>query len=148
MKAYEYYQTPIIALEKIADERVSSYGIFESKFSEGKFHRMLRFLEKPKPAETASRLGVIGKYVITPEVFEYFEAQAKGASKDGEIRLADAFARMVDHAPIYGVEIEGERYDTGDKLGFIQATIAYALERDGLGDKVWEYMKARVEKGR
>lgn len=107
---------------------------------------MLRFLEKPKPEETPSRLGVIGKYIITPDVFSYLHEDTGSTSKDGELRLADAFARMVEHSPIYGIEIEGKRYDTGNKLGFIQATIDFALARDDLGDRVWQYLNERIKK--
>jgi UTP--glucose-1-phosphate uridylyltransferase len=86
---------------------VSSYGIIESVSSEGKVHQVSKFLEKPKPEETTSRLGVIGKYIITPEVFEYLEQDGITASKDGEIRLADAFERMVqDGKQVYGLEME------------------------------------------
>jgi UTP--glucose-1-phosphate uridylyltransferase len=86
---------------------VSSYGIIESVSSEGKVHQVSKFLEKPKPEETTSRLGVIGKYIITPEVFEYLERDGVSASRDGEIRLADAFERMVqDGKQVYGLEME------------------------------------------
>ena len=107
VSAFEQYGSPIIALEKVADKRVSSYGIIESIASEGRVHEVSKFLEKPKPEETSSRLGVIGKYIITPEVFEYLEKDGEKASKDGEIRLADAFALMVqDGRKIYGLEME------------------------------------------
>jgi UTP--glucose-1-phosphate uridylyltransferase len=86
---------------------VSSYGIIESSVSTGKVHQVSKFLEKPKPEETTSRLGVIGKYIITPEVFEYLEKGGISASQDGEIRLADAFERMVqDGEKVYGLEME------------------------------------------
>lgn len=107
VSAFEQYGSPIIALEKVADKRVSSYGIIESANSEGKVHQVSKFLEKPKPEETTSRLGVIGKYIITPEVFEYLEMDGTKASKDGEIRLADAFERMVqDGQKVYGLEMD------------------------------------------
>jgi UTP--glucose-1-phosphate uridylyltransferase len=106
-----------------------------------------KFLEKPKPEETTSRLGVIGKYIITPEIFNYLEQDGASASKDGEIRLADAFERMVqDGGKIYGLEMEGDRYDTGDKFGFLKATIDYALDRADLGPQVLEFLEKRVEK--
>ena len=86
---------------------MSSYGIIESVISDGRVHQVSKFLEKPKPEETTSRLGVIGKYIITPEVFEYLEQDGITASKDGEIRLADAFERMVqDGQKVYGLEME------------------------------------------
>ena len=142
---FEQYGSPIIALERVADKRVSSYGIIESSVADGKLHQVSKFLEKPKPEETSSRLGVIGKYIITPEVFEYLEKDGQSASKDWEIRLADAFARMVeDNKMIYGLEMEGDRYDTGDKFGFLKATIDYALDREDLGEQVREFLKRRV----
>ncbi len=145
IEAYEKKRAPIIALERVADKRVSSYGIIESSNQDGKIYAVSRFLEKPKPEETSSRLGVIGKYIITPEVFRYLDMNVSGASKDGEIRLADAFARMlVDNQEIYGLEIEGDRYDTGDKFGFLKATIDYALAREDLGPQLLEFLKKRV----
>lgn len=77
IEAFERKNAPIIALEKVADKRVSSYGIVEAKYSDGRIHQVSKFLEKPKPEETKSRLGVIGKYVITPEVFDYLEKDSK-----------------------------------------------------------------------
>lgn len=144
VEAFSRKRTPIIALERVADEMVSSYGIVESSSSEHRTYLVDKFLEKPKSTETASRLGVIGKYIITPEVFDYIEKSAGSASKDGELRLADAFAAMVSDRDIYGLELEGARYDTGDKFGFLKATIDYALEREDLGPKLREFMKTRV----
>lgn len=145
VEAYQNHQTPIIALERVTDKRVSSYGIIESRHSEWSLHEVSKFLEKPKPEETTSRLGVIGKYIITPEVFDYLEKDGAMASKDGEIRLADAFERMVqDGGKIYGLEMEWDRYDTGDKFGFLKATIDYALAREDLWDQMREFLKKRV----
>jgi UTP--glucose-1-phosphate uridylyltransferase len=145
VSAFAKYGSPVIALEKVADKRVSSYGIIESVTSDGRVHQVSKFLEKPKPEETTSRLGVIGKYIITPEVFEYLEMDGSKASKDGEIRLADAFERMVqDGQKVYGLEMEWDRYDTGDKFGFLKATIDYALDREDLGDQMREFLKKRV----
>ena len=145
IEAFAREWAPIIALERVADKRVSSYGIIESSHQDGRMYQVSKFLEKPKPEETTSRLGVIGKYVITPEVFEYLALDSAWASKDGEIRLADAFARMVDDGKdIYGLEMEGDRYDTGDKFWFLKATIDYALARDDLGPQLLEFLKKRV----
>jgi UTP--glucose-1-phosphate uridylyltransferase len=92
-------------------------------------------------------LGVIGKYVITPDVFHYLAQDGWWTSKDGEIRLADAFARMV-HAweKVYGLEMEGDRYDTWDKFWFLKATIDYALAREDLWPQLLELLKDRVNK--
>lgn len=78
-------------------------------------------------------------------MFDYIESSAGTASKDGELRLADAFAAMVHDRDIYGLELEGARYDTGDKFGFLKATIDYALDREDLGPQLREFMKTRVE---
>ncbi|GAB0174843.1 MAG: UTP--glucose-1-phosphate uridylyltransferase GalU [Candidatus Altimarinota bacterium] len=142
--AFEEKNAPIIALERVSEKRVSSYGIIEGIDENDRLHRVTKFLEKPKPTETPSRLGVIGKYVITPEVFDYLLEDSEGVSKDGEIRLADAFARMVTKSPIYGLEMEGTRYDTGDKFGFLKATIDYALAREDLGDQLIEFLRKRL----
>jgi UTP--glucose-1-phosphate uridylyltransferase len=145
VRAFEAKNQPIIALERVSDKRVGSYGILESSMSEGKLHLATGFLEKPKPTETPSRLGVIGKYIITPEVFTYLEQDGQSTSRDGEIRLADAFARMIaDGGEIYGLEMEGDRYDTGDKFWFLKATIDYALAREDLGEQMREFLIKRV----
>ena len=145
VEAFETYQAPVIALERVSDKRVSSYGIVESSTEDGRVFQVSRFLEKPQPEETTSRLGVIGKYIITPEIFTYLASDSAWASKDGEVRLADAFARMVDNGgKIYGIEMEGDRYDTGDKFGFLKATIDYALAREDLGPQLREFLEKRV----
>ena len=144
--AFNINNAPIIALERVADKRVSSYGIIEPAVSNGSLHTVAKFLEKPKPEETTSRLGVIGKYIITPEVFDYLEQDGAAASKDGEIRLADAFERMVqDGGKIYALEMEWDRYDTGDKFWFLKATIDYALDRADLGPQLAEFLEKRVD---
>lgn len=146
IEAFSQNPYPIIALERVSDKRVSSYGIVESSHQDGRLHQVSKFLEKPQPEETDSRLGVIGKYIITPEVFDYLSQNSAWASKDGEIRLADAFARMVhDGKYIAWLEMEGDRYDTGDKFGFLKATIDYALAREDLGPQFMEFLKKRVE---
>ena len=145
VEAFSQNPNPIIALERVSEKRVASYGIIESSFQDGLLHKVSKFLEKPSPQETLSRLGVIGKYIITPEVFDYLERGSGWASKDGEIRLADAFARMVsDKKDIYWLEMLGDRYDTGDKFGFLKATIDYALAREDLWGQLMEFLKKRV----
>ena len=142
IEAFYRKQSPIIALERVADERVSSYGIIESNFAEGRIHKVNKFMEKPKMTETQSRLWVIGKYVLTPDIFDYIERGGK--SVGGERRLADGFIEMLKDRDIYGYEVEGTRYDTGDKFGFLQATIDYALARPDLGPKLREFIASRI----
>lgn len=142
IEAFYRKNSSIIALEKVSDEQVSSYGIIEPRNSDNRIHEVVRFLEKPKPTETLSRLGVIGKYVLTPDIFDYLERADDGG--DGEIGLDDGFNLMMQKKDIYGLELEGDRYDTGDKFGFLRATIDYALDREDLGPKLREFMKTRV----
>lgn len=141
IEAFYRKNAPIIALEKVSDKRVSSYWIVESNWNEDRIHLVSKFLEKPKPEETASRLGAIGKYVLTPDIFEYLEKQP---SSSWEIRLADAFSLMLNDKDIYGLEMEWKRYDTWDKFGFLKATIDYALDREDLWDQLKEFLKTRV----
>ena len=142
IEAFYRKQSPIICIESVSDDRVSSYGIIESSYSDGRTHRVERFLEKPNADETTSRLGAVGKYVLTPDIFDYI--RSAGTSVGGERRLADGFVEMLKDRDVYGYEIEGRRYDTGDKFGFLRATIDYALERPELAEKLKEFMKSRV----
>jgi UTP--glucose-1-phosphate uridylyltransferase len=141
IEAYQRKNSTVIALEKVSDDKVSSYWIIEAKDSDNKLHTVNKFLEKPKASETTSRLGVIGKYVLSPDIFDYLEKAPAG--KDWEIRLADAFELMRQEKDIYGLEIEWTRYDTGDKLGFLKASIDFALKRDDLGEDLKEFLKAK-----
>ncbi|MDP2104299.1 MAG: UTP--glucose-1-phosphate uridylyltransferase, partial [Candidatus Gracilibacteria bacterium] len=142
IEAYYEKQSSIIALERVTDEQVSNYGIIESLASQGRIHEVLRFLEKPNPTETSSRLGVVGKYILTPDIFDYLARADDGG--DGEIGLDDGFHLMMAEKKIYGLEMIGDRYDTGDKFGFLRATIDYALDRPDLGPKLREFLKTRV----
>lgn len=147
VEAFEKYKTPIIALEKVSDEKVSSYGIVEGENIDTKTCKISRFLEKPKATETDSRRGVIGKYIITPEIFTALESGEATASKDGEIRLADAFAKLLSEGKnLHGIEIEGVRYDTGDKLGYLKASVDYALDREDLGEDFKKFLAKKFAK--
>lgn len=132
---------PIIALEKVADKMVSQYGIIEPSSEENGIYGVNKFLEKPKPDETQSRLGVIGKYVLTPDIFDYL-LQIPAGSTD-EIRLANAFELMLKKRDIYGLAIEGERYDTGSKIGFLKATVDYALAREDIGGEFADFLRTK-----
>ena len=132
---------PIIALFEVPDDEVSSCGIVEPRHQDGRICEVQKFLEKPKPTETTSRLGVIGKYMLTNDIFDYLELVK---NKEGEVRLADAFVRMLLDKDLYGLEIEGERYDTGDKFGFLRATIDFALARQDLWADLREYLEAKL----
>ena len=131
---------PVIALEQVEDAMVSQYGIVESSSEENGIYTVQKFLEKPKPTQTTSRLGVIGKYVLTSDIFDYLLQIPSGSD---EIRLANAFELMLKKRDIYGLAVEGERYDTGSKLGFLKATVDYALKREDIGREFAEFLKSR-----
>jgi UTP--glucose-1-phosphate uridylyltransferase len=145
VEAYHRKNNPVIATIPVKDKEVSSYWIIEEKFKEDKIFSVSRFLEKPKPEETKSRNWVIGKYVLTPEIFNYLE-KANPWKSDWEIRLADAFELMRKQKDIYWVQIEWERFDTGSKIWFIKAIISFALKRDDLKDEVNKYLNKICKK--
>ena len=105
---------------------------------------MRGLVEKPDPAEAPSRLAIIGRYVLMPKVFEHLAKFETGAG--GEIQLTDAMAKMIGHIPFHGLRFEGRRFDCGDKIGFFEANLAFALERDELRDDIAGVLKQYVNR--
>lgn len=140
VETFERKNTPVISTVKVSDEDVSSYGIIESKNQEGSSFLVDKFLEKPKASETKSRNWVVWKYVLTSDIFKYLE-QAESQRSTGEIRLADAFELMRQKQDIYGLEIEGKRYDTWSKIWFLEATVNFALKHDEVRDDFIQLIK-------
>ncbi|PIQ77827.1 UTP--glucose-1-phosphate uridylyltransferase [Candidatus Peregrinibacteria bacterium CG11_big_fil_rev_8_21_14_0_20_46_8] len=142
---YEKYGAPVVALQRVEKKEVERYGIVEclpaSKKStaNSRLHHIKSLVEKPTPAKAPSNLAVIGKYIITPEIMQALQKVKKG--RDGEIRLIDALKLIAGEHELLGYEIEGTRYDTGDKLGFLKATIDYALKRKDLGPELRKHLK-------
>ena len=141
LNVYDKYQDSVIALTAVPQEDVSKFGIVDSLKINERTHEIRSFVEKPKQEDAPSNLAACGKYVITWEVFQALES-LKSKSKDGEVRLADAFIEMLASGrPLYGFELEGQRHDCGDKFGFVRATIALGLKHPEIGDKLREYLK-------
>lgn len=136
---YKKTGSSVLALEKIDKKDTESYGIIKSGKSQGRLHKVEGLVEKPKPSAAPSNLGIIGKYVVTPEIIDALE-KAK-PSHGGEIRLIDGFMQLMKTQDLYGYEIEGHRYDTGDKLGLITATVDFALKRNDLGPSLKKYLR-------
>ena len=132
--AYERVGGNIICVEQVAPEKTASYGIITPGTSDGKLTEILGLVEKPKPEEAPSTLGVVGRYILQPEVMRMLDDPERGAG--GEIQLTDAMARLIGTQPFHGVTVGARRYDCGDKAGFIAANIALALERDDVGPAV------------
>lgn len=141
IEQYEKTGSSIIALEKVPGDAISNYGVIKPASSDGRLHEIESMVEKPKPEDAPSDLGIIGKYIATPEVIEAIEKSSSG-HEDGEIRLIDGFIELQKKQKVYGYEMEGTRYDAGNKLGLIKATIGFALKRDDLGPQLRDYLKS------
>jgi UTP--glucose-1-phosphate uridylyltransferase len=120
----------IVAVEEVAVEHTNRYGVLDPGESDGRLVEIRSLVEKPHPAEAPSQLAVIGRYILLPEVFEHLALQQKGTG--GEIQLTDAMARMIGQRPFHGLRFEGRRFDCGARLGYLEAIVACALERDDL----------------
>ena len=142
--AYEQTKSSVVGVQTVAKEDVCKYGIVSPSHSHprengGRLVKLNNMVEKPAVEEAPSDMAVLGRYVLTPKVFELLETQGKGAG--GEIQLTDAIKRLMDIQAVYAYDFEGIRYDVGDKFGFIKATIDFALDRDELHNQVLEYIK-------
>lgn len=141
IQKYEEMDAPIIGLHKIDKKDSDKYGIAEkkSKLSDN-FFQISNLTEKPKPAKAKSNLAIIGKYIVTPELLKTLE-KSKSSSKDKEIRLIDGMKSYLKNAPIYGLDIDGERFDTGDKLGYLKAVVHFSLKHQNLHSEFKQYLK-------
>lgn len=139
VEMYHRKNSPIIATIPVSDKEVSSYWIIETSDSSENVFAVSKFLEKPKSSETSSRNWVIWKYVITPDIFDYLEKAP--VWKDWELRLADAFELMRQQKDIYWMKIAWTRYDTGSKIWFLKATVAFWLKNEETKDEFLEFLK-------
>jgi UTP--glucose-1-phosphate uridylyltransferase len=129
----------VIAAMEVPDAHTSRYGIIDAGDTTGVLRPVHALVEKPAAGTSPSNLAVIGRYILMPEVFRELERQETGAG--GEIQLTDAMARLIDRQPFHGLAFEGRRFDCGDKLGFLEANIAFALARDDLGPGTRDMLK-------
>ena len=144
LDVYSFFGAPVLAVMEVPPDRISAYGAIDGELvaHEGTNDRVFRIrnlVEKPKREEAPSNLAIIGRYVLTPEIFESLEAIDPGSG--GEIQLTDALRHLLHRRPIYAVKFDGTRYDAGDKLGFLKATVEFALRRHDLGGPFREYLK-------
>ncbi len=138
---YEQKENSVIGLSRVPESKIQNYGVIKSSNSNSNedTYQVEDLVEKPKPKEAPSNLAITGKYVVTPEIFDAI--QNANPSKDGEMRLIDGFRELIKTQPIYGKVIEGKRYDTGHKFGFIEATIDFALKRKDLSGPLKDYLR-------
>jgi UTP--glucose-1-phosphate uridylyltransferase len=135
----ERYGAPTIAVQRVPREHIHQYGVVAVRPCEARVHEITDLVEKPKAQDAPSDLAIIGRYVLPPEIFGILaETKADGR---GEIQLTDALRTLRSQRPMYAVEFEGRRYDTGDKLGFLKATVEFALARPDLSGEFRAYLK-------
>ncbi|WP_330857361.1 UTP--glucose-1-phosphate uridylyltransferase GalU [Exiguobacterium sp. SH4S7] len=144
IEQYNKTESSIIGVQPVSRDVTHRYGIVDLQSSlEGGLHKVESFVEKPAPGTEPSNLAILGRYLFTPQIFKFLETQAPGAG--GEIQLTDAITRLNEVQPVFAFEFTGKRYDVGEKLGFIQTTLEFALAREDLRDDVLKMMTQLVE---
>lgn len=140
IEVFEKYDAPVIATMQIEGEAISRFGVIDAEEVEPSVFRIKDMVEKPAYADAPSDLAIIGRYLFTPDIFEAIENTTPGAG--GEIQITDAMRLLLKDRPFYAVKLDGVRHDAGDKLGFLIATVEFALKRDDLGDDFREYLRS------
>jgi UTP--glucose-1-phosphate uridylyltransferase len=144
LDVYEFFSAPVLAVMEVPRENISAYGVVDAEpimhnGSKDRVYRIRDLVEKPKADEAPSNLAIIGRYVLTPEIFSSIASIQPGSGS--EIQLTDALRHLLRSRPIYACRFEGKRYDAGDKLGFLKATVEFALKRQDLGQPFREYLR-------
>ena len=143
INVYEEKQSPVIGVMEVPEEDVKRYGIVEYDEQQDRIYKVSNLFEKPQNNETDSRLAIIGRYILTPDIFDELQKEEIGAG--GEIQLTDAIEKLNHHRDVYAMEFDGVRYDVGDKVGFVTTTIEYAL-KSPFKDEVLNYMEDMIKK--
>jgi UTP--glucose-1-phosphate uridylyltransferase len=139
MNVYERYPSTILAIQKVPKSQTQNYGIIDGKKIEDGIYLVNDLVEKPTPSEAPSNLAIIGRYILTPEIFTALENTAPG--KGGEIQLTDGIKLLMEKQPVYAYEFEGVRHDAGDKLGFLKATVEFGLKNREFGRQFRGYLQ-------
>ena len=142
LEIFEETSESVIALMEVPPEEVHRYGVIRGKKVKEHLYQVEGTVEKPPAREAPSKMAIIGRYILRPEIFAILQSLPPG--KGGEIQLTDGLSQLIRERRMYGCEFRGERYDIGDKFGFVRATVAYALKRPDLRDRVVEYLKATL----
>jgi UTP--glucose-1-phosphate uridylyltransferase len=135
---FEQYGQSIVGVQDVPREQTNQYGVIQPQPMGVRIHRVSGIVEKPRPEVAPSTLGVVGRYIFTPELFDYLERTTPGAG--GEIQLTDAIAAMLQDSPVLACEFQGQRFDCGSKIGYLKATVAYALRHPAIADEFAEYL--------
>ena len=135
---YDKYKSTILGVQKVQKDKVDKYGIVDGIEIDDKTSQVVGLVEKPKMEEAPSNIAILGRYIITPQIFSILENTVPG--KGGEIQLTDALKKLIEKEKVYAYNFQGKRYDVGDKLGFLQATVKYALRKKELKDDFIKYL--------
>ncbi len=138
---YSYHQNSIIGVQNVAREETGSYGIVSPQPLSEKLYRVESIVEKPKPEAAPSTLGVVGRYILTPRIFYHLSHIERGSG--GELQLTDAIAALLKEQQVLAYEFEGTRYDCGSKIGYLEATVEYALKHPQVKDEFYSYIQKR-----
>ena len=144
INTYEEYRTTILGVQTVDEKDTDKYGIIKSKFIEDRVYKVKDLVEKPEPENAPSNIAILGRYIITPEIFDVLENLPAG--KNGEVQLTDALRLLSNKEAMYAYNFEGIRYDVGDKLGFLKATVDFALKRANLKDDFIKYLREVCDK--
>lgn len=141
---YEKIYSSVIGVQEVPDSETHRYGVIDPLFNEDRLYQVKRFVEKPAQGTAPSNKAIIGRYVLTPEIFEFLEKQELGAG--GEIQLTDAIEKLNSIQRVFAYDLEGDRFDVGEKLGYVETTLAFALKDPEIRDQITELMKTYLEK--
>ncbi|MFZ7942493.1 UTP--glucose-1-phosphate uridylyltransferase GalU [Neobacillus sp. 19] len=140
---YEETLSSVIGVQTVPNEETHRYGIVDPSVQEGRRYQVNNFVEKPKPGTAPSNLAIMGRYILTPEIFIFLEQQETGAG--GEIQLTDAIQKLNQIQRVFAYDFEGKRYDVGEKIGFVKTTIEFALQEPSLRKEILAYMDEIME---
>ncbi|MEW9501083.1 UTP--glucose-1-phosphate uridylyltransferase GalU [Jeotgalibacillus marinus] len=144
IEQYNRYNASIIGVQAVKEEVVSRYGIVDGSFIDHRLYNVKNVVEKPNQHEAPSNLAILGRYILSPKIMDLLSNQKPGVG--GEIQLTDAIAELNHHEAVYAYDFEGKRYDVGEKMGFIQTTIEFALKREELRYDLLEYLSTIIDK--
>lgn len=141
VEQYDYYQCSVLGVQQVAREDTASYGIVDASPLDARVSRVNAIVEKPRPEDAPSTLGVVGRYILTPRIFHYIEHLKPGAG--GELQLTDAIAALLEEQQVLAYAFDGVRYDCGSKLGYLEATVEYAMKHPEVSEEFAAYLKRR-----
>jgi len=143
IEVFNEYNTTVLGVQKVAEEDVNKYGIVSCKLVEDRVYKVKDLVEKPEKENAPSNIAILGRYIITPQIFRHLENAQPG--KGGEIQLTDALRALMQNEAMYAYDFIGKRYDVGNKIGFLQANVEFALKREDLRDEFREYLMSLLD---